>query len=94
MATEEPVVYVGNKPIMSYVLACLTLFHEGASEVCIKARGKFISKAVDVVRMVTENFMWKVRIKDIKIGSEFLTDKKGSMHMVSTISIILTKEGG
>jgi DNA-binding protein len=40
-------ILVGNKNVMSYVLACVTLFNKGAKEVVIKARGRLISRAVD-----------------------------------------------
>lgn len=35
--TEEHVVYIGKKPVMNYVLAVITQFHEGAKEVSIEA---------------------------------------------------------
>ncbi|MCZ7398181.1 MAG: hypothetical protein O8C62_00615 [Candidatus Methanoperedens sp.] len=41
--TEDNIVYVGNKPVMNYVLAVVTQFNNGASEVAVKARGKAIS---------------------------------------------------
>ena len=51
--SESNAVLIGNKPVMNYVLACITLFHGGAKEVNVKARGKSISRAVDVVEVVT-----------------------------------------
>ena len=46
--TDENVIYVGNKPPMSYVLAVVTQFNtSGSDEVIIKARGRAISRAVD-----------------------------------------------
>jgi len=44
---ESNSVLIGRKPVMNYVLACITLFHSGAKEVSIKARGRAISRAVD-----------------------------------------------
>jgi len=44
-------VLIGRKPVMNYVLACITLFHSGAKEVNIKARGRAISRAVDVAEI-------------------------------------------
>ncbi|MDP3565017.1 MAG: RNA-binding protein, partial [Methanoregula sp.] len=40
---RENTVFVGNKPVMNYVLAVVTQFNNGAEEVAIKARGKAIS---------------------------------------------------
>ena len=45
-------VYVGKKGVMAYVLAVITQFSEGAKKVSIKARGKSISRAVDVAEIV------------------------------------------
>ena len=53
MADEKPdnTVYIGKKPTMNYVLAVATQFNSGTAEVIIKARGKSISKAVDVAEI-------------------------------------------
>ena len=45
-------VYVGKKGAMAYVLAVVTQFGTGAKEVTVKARGKSISRAVDVAEIV------------------------------------------
>lgn len=87
------IVYVGRKATMNYVLACITLFHGGAKEILIKARGRSISKAVDVARIVRENFMRGVVVKNVEIGTEIMTRKDGRTVSVSTISILLVKEG-
>ncbi len=91
MAEEENVVYVGSKPVMNYVLACITQFNEGANEVRIKARGRAISRAVDVAEIVRNRFMPEVEVKDIKIGTEELETEEGDTVNVSTIEIVLEK---
>jgi len=88
---EEYVVYVGNKPVMNYVLAALTQFNEGATEISIRARGKAISRAVDVVEIVRNRFLPNVTIKDIKIDTEELDSEQGRKINVSTIEIVLSK---
>ncbi|MDO9098051.1 MAG: hypothetical protein Q7U60_08005, partial [Candidatus Methanoperedens sp.] len=45
--TDDNVVYIGNKPVMNYVLAIVTQFNNGFAEVTVKARGQAISRAVD-----------------------------------------------
>ncbi|MEM0319824.1 MAG: DNA/RNA-binding protein AlbA [Candidatus Nezhaarchaeales archaeon] len=65
---KENVVIVGQKPTMNYVLACLTLFHQGFSDVVIRARGKAISKAVDVVNIVKEKFIPTAKVKSLELG--------------------------
>ncbi len=86
-------IYIGKKAVMSYVLACLTLFHDGASEVVVKARGRSISKAVDVVRILRENFIRNIKIRGIEIGTEVIAGRNGRPLSISTISIRLVKEG-
>ncbi|MEM2128017.1 MAG: RNA-binding protein, partial [Candidatus Bathyarchaeia archaeon] len=54
---------------MSYVVACMTLF-TNSNEVVVKARGRAISKAVDVVEIIRNRFMPDVKVSDIKIGTE------------------------
>ncbi len=87
----EHVVYVGNKPVMNYVLATLTQLNEGANEVVIKARGRAISRAVDVAEIVRNRFMPGVDVKEIKIDTEELESEQGRRVNVSTIEIVLAK---
>ncbi|WP_457591006.1 DNA-binding protein Alba [Geoglobus sp.] len=89
---EEAVVFVGSKPVMNYVLATLTQLNEGASKVVIKARGKAISRAVDVAEIVRNRFMPNVRLGSIKIDTEELESEQGRIVNVSTIEIELVKE--
>ncbi|MCS7096091.1 MAG: DNA-binding protein Alba [Candidatus Bathyarchaeota archaeon] len=91
--SESNSVLVGKKPIMNYVLACITLFHGGAKEVHVKARGRAISRAVDVVEVVRRRFLPDVKIKKVGIGTEQVTAKvEGSAPTnVSTIEITLER---
>jgi DNA-binding protein len=90
--SEENTVFVGTKPPMNYVLAAITLFHDNAKEVSIKARGRAISRAVDVAEIVKNRFMSDVKVKDISIGTEQITGEQGNKISVSTIEIALTKD--
>jgi len=77
---------------MNYVLACITLFHSGAKEVNIKARGRAISRAVDVVEIARRRFLPDVKIQNIDIGTEQLQLEGGNASTnVSTIEITLTR---
>ena len=49
LMSESDSVLIGRKPMMRYVLACITSFHGETKEVSVKARGKAISQAIDVV---------------------------------------------
>jgi len=86
----ENSVFVGNKPVMNYVLAVLTQFNGGATEVAVKARGKAISRAVDVAEIVRKRFLPDVDVKDIRISTEKVESEQGEVN-VSAIEIILAK---
>jgi DNA-binding protein len=90
-AKEEDVVYIGKKPLMSYVLAVITQFGAGNKQVRIKARGRAISRAVDVANIVMRRFVSDVKIKAINVGSEEKVNQQGKKTYVSTIEIVLAK---
>lgn len=84
------VVLIGKKPVMNYVIAVLTLVHQGVREVYVKARGRAISKAVDTVEIIKNRFLpGRVDVEDIKIGSQTLTNPQGKEARVSIIEIRL-----
>ncbi len=87
----ESTILVGSKNVMSYVLACKTLFDKGAKEVVIRARGRLISRAVDVAEITRHRFMPDVVVKDIQIGTTTVQTDKGSELNVSTIDIVLAR---
>ena len=91
--SENNSVLIGRKPVMNYVLACITLFHGGANEIMVKARGRAISRAVDVVEVVRRRFMPDVKVQKIGIGTDQLSpfEEGGSPTNVSTIEIPLAK---
>ena len=91
--SESNNVLIGRKPVMNYVLACITLFHGGANEVNVKARGRAISRAVDVVEVTRRKFMPDVKVKKIGIGTDQLSpiEEGGSPTNVSTLEITLAK---
>jgi archaea-specific DNA-binding protein len=89
-------VFIGEKPFMNYVTAIVMQFTtKNADEVIVKARGKFISRAVDVVEVVTKKFLVEqVKIKSITTNSESFKNKEGRDVSVSTIEIILDRKLG
>lgn len=91
---DDNVVYIGTKPFMNYVTSVVMQFTtKNRNEVAIKARGKFISRAVDVAEVVKKRFLkdQDIKIKDIKIDSEEFENKEGKKVNVSIIEIILSK---
>jgi DNA-binding protein len=90
---ESNSVLIGRKPVMNYVLACITLFHGGAKEVNVKARGRSISTAVDVAEVVRRRFLPDVKVKKIGVGTEQMAPREegGTPSNVSTIEITLQR---
>ena len=89
---QEDVVFVGNKGVMSYVLAVITEFNNGCKHVSLKARGKSISRAVDTAEIIRNRFLTDVKVVDIKILTEQLTSRDGNKSNVSAIEITLAKQ--
>ena len=91
---EDNSIFIGNRPFMNYVTGVVMQFTtKGAEEVIIKARGKFISRAVDVAEAAAKRFLDEtVEVKDIKIDSEGFQNKEGKDVRVSTIEITLGKK--
>jgi len=87
---DDNFVYIGKKPAMSYVLAVVTQFTDGHKDVHIKARGRSISRAVDVAEIVKNKFV-KDTNREISIGTEEVEDKERNKINVSTINITLSK---
>jgi len=89
-SADENTIFVGNKPPMSYVLAVVTQFNGGSDTVMIKARGRAISRAVDTAEIVRNRFVQDAKVKDIKIGTESITNEEGRNSNVSSIDITLS----
>lgn len=95
-AEKKPeVVFIGNKPPMSYVMAVITAMSSGTiSEVMLKARGRAIATAVDVAEITTNRFMKDLKVTAIGIGTEEMPPREGEnrSRMVSTMEIRLSKK--
>ncbi len=90
---DDNTVFIGKKPTMNYVLAVVTQFNSGNSEVIIKARGRAISRAVDVAEIVRHRFVMDSQLKDIKIDTEVLErGDEATTANVSSIEITLSKK--
>jgi DNA-binding protein len=89
---EGNVVLIGRKPVMNYVIACLTYFNSGEKNVTIKARGRAISRAVDTVELLRRAFVKDVELQGICIGTEEIQRvEENRKSNVSTIEINLTR---
>ncbi|MEE9535645.1 MAG: DNA-binding protein [Nitrosopumilaceae archaeon] len=83
--------YVGLKPIMTYVTATLTQLSSQPT-VTIKARGKRITQAVDVSQMIVKRMDFVgYNVSDVRIASDSLKSQDGRLRNVSTIEIDVSK---
>ncbi len=89
---EENVVFVGKKGTMAYVLAVVTQVNQGSKEVLLKARGRAISRAVDVAEIVRNKFIKDLKVNKINISTEEIsTEEGGNPLKVSAIEISMKK---
>jgi DNA-binding protein len=92
---QQDVIFVGNKPPMSYVLAIITAFSSGnTKEITLKARGQAITTAVDTAEITRCRFLKDLKLGKIAIGTQEMPPREGEnrSRMVSTIEIVLSKE--
>jgi len=95
MSKNPDVIYVGRKPVMSYVLAVITSFSgSDAKEITLKARGQAITTAVDVAEITKRRFLKELEIGEISIGTEEMPPREGESRprMVSTMEITLSRK--
>ena len=87
-------IFIGGKPFMNYVTGVVMQFTtKNAGEVIVKARGKFISRAVDVAEVAAKRFLKDtIETTGIKIDSEEFENKEGRQVRVSTIEITMKKK--
>lgn len=86
---KRNLVIMGNKPIMNYVVACLTLFNDGAETVTIRARGKHINKAADTVGLLRRVFLTTLKVVTADTGTDILMRTDGNQAHVSTIEVVI-----
>ena len=91
---DDNIIFIGKKPLMSYVLATLRQINAGDGTVVIKARGKAISRAVDVAEILRHQFILTAVVDDIVISTEHLTSDDGRESNVSSIEIFMSNEEG
>jgi archaea-specific DNA-binding protein len=89
---DNAVVFIGDKPVMNYVLAVMTQFNKPASTVTLKARGRSISRAVDTAEITRNRFMHDLMVMDITIGTEVIQSEEGRTVNVSSMEIKLGKK--
>jgi DNA-binding protein Alba len=91
MSRPPNIVFIGKKPILTYLNATLTLL---ANEpvVTIKARGRSIITAVDVSQMIVKRMSaMGYKVSAVRIFSERLQSKDGKERNVSTIEVDVSR---
>jgi DNA-binding protein len=90
---DGPLVYIGQKPTMTYVFQVVTQLNAGPGPVIVKARGNVIGRAVDVVEIVRRRYLEnQVTIGSIVIDTERLVNREGRETNVSSIAIPLYRK--
>jgi DNA-binding protein len=85
------IVFIGKKPILTYLNATLTLLANEPT-VTITARGKSIITAVDVSQTIVKRMSAVgYKVSNVRIFSERLESKDGKERNVSTIEIDVSK---
>lgn len=85
-------VFIGKKPLMTYVTATLVQLANEPT-VIIKARGKSITRAVDVAQIIVKRMdTLGYKIGPVNIGSEAVKSDDGRTRNVSTIEISISRQ--
>ena len=82
---DDSKVFIGTKKSMAYVMAAMVVLNE--KPVKLLARGRSISRAVDVAEITINKFVKGSSYGEIEIGTEILPNSDGSVSNVSSISI-------
>lgn len=83
---DDSKVFIGRKKSMNYVLAVMVVLNEN-KPVRLLARGRSISKAVDVAEIVKNNFSQGATYGEVLIDTEEITNKDGTKSNVSSLEI-------
>ena len=82
---DDSKVFIGRKKSMSYVMAAMVVLNE--KPVKLLARGRSISRAVDVAEILINKFVKGSNYGEILIGTETITNRDGTNSNVSSIEI-------
>jgi DNA-binding protein len=77
---------------MNYCMAVIESLRQSDS-VALKARGRAISRAVDVAEVTKNRYLSGVKVESIDITTEKLDSHDGDTRNVSAITILLKNEG-
>ncbi|MDR4510415.1 MAG: DNA-binding protein [Nitrososphaeraceae archaeon] len=84
-------VFIGKKPLMTYVTATLVQL-ANEETVVIKARGKSIPMAVDVAQIIVKRMnALGYRVASVKLDSETVKSQDERTRNVSTIEVAVSR---
>src|SRR5918912_1016848 len=84
-------IFIGKKPLMTYVPATLVQLANEPT-VIIKARGKSITRAIDVAQIIVKRMdTLGYKIGPVKLGSETVQSEDGRTRNVSTIDVPISR---
>ncbi|MFX0080725.1 MAG: RNA-binding protein [Candidatus Hodarchaeota archaeon] len=82
---DDTKVFIGRKKSINYVMAAMVVLNE--KPVRLLARGRSISRAVDVAEILINKFVKGAKYGEILIDTESITNTDGTNNNVSSIEI-------
>jgi DNA-binding protein len=82
---DDSKVFIGRKKSINYVMAAMVVLNE--KPVRLLARGRSISRAVDVAEILINKFVKGATYGEILIDTESITNTDGTNNNVSAIEI-------
>jgi DNA-binding protein len=84
-------IFIGKKPLMTYVTATLVQLANEPT-VLIKARGRSITRAVDVAQIIVKRMdTLGYKAGPVRIGTETVQSEDGRTRNVSTIEVSISR---
>ena len=83
--SDDSKVFIGKKKSLNYVMAAMVVLND--KPVRLLARGRSISRAVDVAEILKNRFVSGATYGEILIDTESLTNTDGTNNNVSSIDI-------
>ncbi len=87
----QTVIVGASKPVMNYVTACVTLFNKGEEQITIRARGKAISNAVEVVQLLRNTLMNDIVMSNANVDGESVSTKDGRDLILPVLELIISR---
>ncbi|MHA2392536.1 MAG: RNA-binding protein [Promethearchaeota archaeon] len=82
---DDSKVFIGRKKSINYVMAAMVVLND--KPVTLLARGRSISRAVDVAEILMNKFIKGATYGEIKIATETITNTDGTNSNVSSMEI-------